>query len=116
MVEMAIVLPLLLVVVFGVGEYALGFHTLQAMTNAARDGARCLAVRGETDANARAVALDRLSHINANFTVTPSTSGRDVTVTITVPRSDVSLGLYLLLPPPVRPTLTAKVTMRKEGD
>ena len=39
-VEMAIVLPLLLMLVFGIGEFGLMFTQWQTLTNAAREGAR----------------------------------------------------------------------------
>lgn len=39
-VEMAIVLPLLLMLIFGIGEFGLMFTQWQTLTNAAREGAR----------------------------------------------------------------------------
>lgn len=39
-VEMAIVLPLLLTLLFGIGEFGVGFMQWQALVNAAREGAR----------------------------------------------------------------------------
>lgn len=39
-VEMAIVLPLLLLLVFAIGEFGIAFTQWQSLTNAAREGAR----------------------------------------------------------------------------
>ena len=96
----------------------MALYAVHSMTNAARDAARALAVRGATPAQAQTVALSRLTHINAHFTVTatqppPGSPNRDCTVTITVPRSEVSLHIPGLAE---GATLRAEVTMRKEGD
>ncbi len=123
-VELAIVLLLLSLMTFGMIEFAMTFHVLHCMTNAAREAARELAVRGSTVEQARAVALDRLSHINANFTVTaiqPPNTGpgsHDVTVRISVPRSDISIVALEAFSDKIGSlaTLQTEVTMRKEGD
>ena len=39
-VEMAIVLPLLLLLVFGIGEFGVAFTRWNSLTNAVREGAR----------------------------------------------------------------------------
>lgn len=114
MVEMAIVLPLFLLMIMGGLEYALQFHVRQVMTNSARNAARQLAVQNGTVASAKALAISELTGINANFTVTatdaPSTTNRDVVVYISVPRSDISLGLL-----GTDGVIDVEVTMRKEG-
>jgi Flp pilus assembly protein TadG len=45
MVEMIVVLPLLLMMLFGVIEFGIAFQRWQIVTNAAREGARAAAVR-----------------------------------------------------------------------
>lgn len=48
-VEMTLVLPLLLLLVFGIGEFSIAFTQWQTITNAAREGARIGVVfRGPT--------------------------------------------------------------------
>ena len=47
-VEMAVVLPLLLTMVFGIIEYGWVFTVKQALTTAAREGARVAALPGST--------------------------------------------------------------------
>lgn len=116
-VEMALVMPLLLLLVFGLIEYALAFHALHNMTNAAREGARQMAVRGGTSSQAQAAALAELSNINATFTVTTSQApsadgtGTDVTVHVSVPWSQVSLTIPGIA---TAQTLNSEVTMRQE--
>jgi hypothetical protein len=81
---------------------------------AARDGARNLAVRGVSAAEAQALTLGRLSNINAPFTVEaigPLTNG-DVTIRISVPVKDISLGF---LPVGKDDKMQTSITMRKEG-
>lgn len=97
-VEAALVLPLVFLLVLGMIDFGMMFHTLHTMTNAARDGARQLAVRDGTPAQAAALARNRLAGIHAAFTVTATEPAvddpsRDVTVRISVPRSDISWGV-----------------------
>jgi Flp pilus assembly protein TadG len=120
LLEMAVVLPLLMLFLFGMMEYGMQFHVLNLMTAAARDAAREVAVRGGTAQQAQTAANAQLSSINAHFTVTvtqPDSStatNQDVTVHISVPRSDISLGLEFL-PSSAGKTLNTSVTMRKES-
>ncbi|MCE5278757.1 MAG: TadE/TadG family type IV pilus assembly protein [Planctomycetaceae bacterium] len=117
-VEMALVLPLLLLLTFGIIEYSIQFYVRGEMTNAAREGARRLAVYDATVEQARAVALARLSGLNGNFSVSasltpPGASDRDATVRISVPMGDITSGIIV---PTDGKTLTAEVTMRREDD
>jgi Flp pilus assembly protein TadG len=116
-VEMALVLPLLLLLILGGLDFALQLHVLHCMTNAAREGARQLAVRGATVEQATAAALDQLSGINATFTVAPTLPAEgetDVVVSISVPRDEVALGLHELLGSSPGGMLQVRTTMRLE--
>jgi Flp pilus assembly protein TadG len=113
-VELALVLPLLLLVVIGTLDYGYRLFIMHNMNMAARDGARNLAVRGVSAAEAQALTLGRLSNINAPFTVEaigPLTNG-DVTIRISVPVKDISLGF---LPVGKDDKMQTSITMRKEG-
>jgi Flp pilus assembly protein TadG len=54
-VEMALVLPLLLILVFAIGEFGVAFTQWQTLTNAAREGARVGVLFRGPDCNAGAV-------------------------------------------------------------
>jgi hypothetical protein len=116
-VETAIVLPLLLILILGGVDFALQLHVVHTMTNAAREAARKLAVRGGTTAQATTTALDQLSGIHATFAVTyppPTTDPCDVVVRISVPRDEISLGIYGLLGLSRGGTIQVQAIMRKE--
>lgn len=59
-IEMVIVLPLLLLLVFGIVEFALGWRTYHLVTNSSREGAR-RAVVGAATADVEQVVRDRLA-------------------------------------------------------
>ena len=114
-VEMALALPLVLLLIMGGLDFALQFHTLHCMNHAARNAARHLAVRDGTPQEATSIALDELSGLHAPFTVSaaqpaPSDPNRDVVVHISVERSEVSLGLF------DSGEMQVEVTMRKEDE
>ena len=115
--ELALSLPFLLLLVLGASEYALQFHVRHRMTYAAREAARCLAVRDGTIAQATAVALSELSPVDGNFVVTASLPAANdpnqgVSVRISIPRKDFSFGLLGLSSDG---SLQVQVIMRKEG-
>ena len=116
-VEMAIVLPLLLVLVLGGIDFGFQLHVLHTMAQAAREAVRELAVRGGTLERAESVAQAQLSGIHAHFTVTPTWPGEGettVTVRISVPREEISLGVDRLLGLSPAPTLQVRAAMRQE--
>jgi Flp pilus assembly protein TadG len=94
-VEFAIISPLLLTLVFGVIEYGWVFTVRQALSNAAREGARTAVLRGVTDTEIE----DRVNYYLAAFGLTGQTiniqhstsSDPTETVTVSIPYADVTL-------------------------
>jgi hypothetical protein len=116
-VEMAFLLPLLLMLILGGVDFAVQLHVVHTMTNAAREAARKLAVKGGTTAQATTAAMDQLSGIHATFTVTfppPPSDPCDTVVHISVPRDQISLGIYGLLGLSPGGTIQVQAIMRKE--
>ena len=125
-VEMAIVLPLLLTLIFGIGEFGLMFTQWQTLTNAAREGARIGVVFRGTDCVPATVQTDIVNAVNnymvntgvATATIsTTSTgactgSGTQLQVTSQVPYAFGALPFLAGLQSSI--TLSATSTMRNE--
>ena len=81
-VEFAVMLPLLVVLVFGIIEFGLVFNTQLSLTGAAREGARVMAIHN--DQTAAIDATQSSASMNPAPTVTvnpaPCTRGDQVTV------------------------------------
>ena len=122
-VEMAIVLPLLLLLILGVIEYGWMFLKNQGVTNTARQTARVAARYNVTDAEIQdaftsAIGAADLDGAGHSMTMNPADlttlePGDLVSVTVTVPYANVQLLGVPFLPVPTN--LTATVTMAKEG-
>jgi Flp pilus assembly protein TadG len=116
-VEMAVVLPILLTILFGIIEFGWMFMVYNNMTNAAREGCRVAALEGstETDINTRISKYMTLVGLT-NYQVTllhATPTDPTETVTIKVPYGSVSLlGGYF---GPTNYDLASKACMRKEG-
>jgi Flp pilus assembly protein TadG len=88
MVEFALVLPVLVLLLFGIIEFTRAYNAKTTMTHAAREGARTLALRGTVaDAQARVRASSpSLNQNNVTITTTPAsgvcTPGQTVTVVV----------------------------------
>jgi Flp pilus assembly protein TadG len=97
-VELALVMPILLTVVFGVIQYGMVIHTRHLMVYAAREAARSYVV-GESDADeAETLALNRLSDTPFSYTVTvtePEDGESDVTVSISLPMAEAAIISYI---------------------
>ena len=106
LVEMAIVMPVLLILMAGIVDFALLFHSYQVTTNAAREGARLAVLPGYT-VNGYAVALTRIDdYIDAGGasgtfirTITPAPvdlggglTGDGVLVTVTYTHDFMFIG------------------------
>lgn len=124
-VEMAVVTPLLLTLLFGVIEFGNSFMFRQILTNAAREGARTSAIQATADDSAiRSAVRDAMSAVGG---ITIPDSAIEIThwckyaddtpnftekVTVTVPYDDVAIfGTFF----GVWNNIIAVSTMRKEG-
>ncbi|GGF23937.1 hypothetical protein GCM10010954_23520 [Halobacillus andaensis] len=73
LVEMALVLPILLMLVFGIMDFGRIFHAYLTIDHAGREGARAASVGGD-DAHIRAVIEDTASGLNdssLNIAISP---------------------------------------------
>jgi Flp pilus assembly protein TadG len=121
MVEFAIVLPLLILVVFGILEFALAWNRVHIITDAAREGARVGAVSATTRAQViesinRHLTQNGLNPALATLTVPttwPVPTGQPLTVTVAYP---TTFRVLSRLVPGIRATRTVSTTftMRRE--
>ena len=79
-VEMAVVLPLLLMLVFAIGEFGVAFTRWQSLTNATREGAR-VGVVFRVPCNAGTVTTQIRNTISTFAATSGLTSGITATVT-----------------------------------
>ena len=84
MVETAMVLPILLILIFGMIDFGRAFNAWITVTNAAREGARVAATRQDATAiNARIdAAMGSLDYPSPVLTNVGGTSGSAVSVTV----------------------------------
>lgn len=77
-VELALVLPVLLLILFGIMEFGRVFSAYLVITNAAREGARLAAVGADDTAIVQRVieAADSLETSNLTVTISPAYSSR----------------------------------------
>jgi Flp pilus assembly protein TadG len=121
---MAIVLPLLLMLVFGIAEFGIAFTQWQSLTNATREGAR-VGVVFRSPCNAGTVTTLVQNTVatfaaSSGLTGTVSTTvtgacggvGTPLTVTTSVPFNYATLSAIAGLAPTVN--LNASSTMRNE--
>jgi Flp pilus assembly protein TadG len=120
MVEFALILPVLVLLLFALMEYGWMFLRVSQVNGAARHGVRT-AVRPDAtaaDVNASvALIMKQAGYDTTAYTVTitnlAGTVGSNVSVTITLPYSKVSLTHFPVLPVPTE--LRGAATMGKEG-
>jgi Flp pilus assembly protein TadG len=128
-VEMAIVLPLLLFLVFGVVQFGLAWWVSQIITNGAREGARLGAVMRDPPLSETEIVTKVRSYLTASgfdgsqatvnvdykmeedsVSASDCSSGCEVAVSISVPITNLIPNLFALLPE----TLNAQAVMRHE--
>lgn len=124
-VEMTIVLPLLLMLVFAIGDFGVAFTRWNSLTNATREGARvgvvfrmpCAAAVVENDIRntvgnfARSSGLDDTA-ITTTVTNACGGTGSQLTVRATIPYNYIGIGAIAGLNPTIN--LTAQTVMRNE--
>ena len=116
-VEMAVVLPILLTILFGIIEFGWTFVVYQSITNAAREGCRVAVLEGSTDDDINSRIDQYMNLIGLqDYTVDLEHATEDdptETVIVRVPYESVSLlGGYF---GPTDFDLLGKSCMRKEG-
>lgn len=90
MVEFALIVPVLLLLVFGIMEFSMVMHQYMVVTEAAREGARAAAVGGD-DALIATAATNAATGLESNkiqVVVVPTPErvrGEPVTVTVSYP-------------------------------
>ena len=112
MVELAIVLPLLLLLVLGVLEYGWLFLNMQRATNAARHGARIAAALSATPADGEAAIDALLDGVPVASRSVVLVEGDMVEATVTLNTADIDVVKATFLPVP--DTLRAVVRLAKE--
>jgi Flp pilus assembly protein TadG len=114
-VEFAFVLPILLLLVFGVAEFGRALMTSNVLYAAAREGARLAAVgRSSGDVAARIDAvLDAANVADEGRTITVTGPGTNHTITVAV-QADFAVVSGQVLPIPGTIRLAASTTMRSE--
>ena len=116
-VELAVVLPLLLTIVFGIIEFGWVFMVRETLTNASREGCRVAVLQGSSEQDVRdqvAASMNPAGLSGYTVEITRSTPGNaNETVRILIPYADVSLlGGYF---GPTNFNLGSTTVMRKEG-
>ena len=121
--EFALVLPLLVLLVFGIMEYGWIFFRMHELSSTVRDAARVAVRPDTTDLGVRQRArsmMDAYGMGDSGYTlnidpgsVETLVLGEEITVTIQVPRAHVDLMGLRIMPLPA--TLGATATMAKEG-
>ena len=123
-VEMAMVLGLLILLVFGIIEMGRAIMVNQVITNAAREGARRAVIPGATNAQVEArvdkyladagiTGFSKAIEVDGSLgSLATAPSHAQVGVAVSVPYSEVSFGVLKLLAPDR--IFVARANMRKE--
>ena len=123
-VEMAFVLPLLLLLVFAIGDFGIAYTRWNSLTNAVREGAR-VGVVFRNPCNAAAVTTE-IQNTVANFAASSGLNGgivttagnvcggtgTQLTVTGTAPYNYIAMAALAGLAPTIN--LSARTVMRNE--
>lgn len=118
-VEFAIILPLFLLLCFGIFEYGRAMMVIEILTNAAREGARNAVLEGSTETTTHSTIDNYLTGSNItgfSRSVSPNPAstarGSSITVNVSVPYSSVSWSpIHYITAGKV---FHASVSMRKE--
>ncbi|HOY44914.1 MAG TPA: TadE/TadG family type IV pilus assembly protein [bacterium] len=116
LVEFALVIPIFLLLLFGIIEFGRIWETMNTMTGAAREGARVAAVTAPDVSRSRAAALRLLGGVTlTGLSVSVSGPGGSNEVTVTVSGTYVPLT-NAIIPGLIGPIpLSRTTTMHWEG-
>ena len=110
-VEFALILPILLMLVFGIFQFGIAYNNWIALTHAAREGARLAAVGAYTEQSVRdsapSVAIQSIE-------VTPAPPGGNIGDPVTVTVTGAVLRIEIPFAVSRNIQLTSTATMRKE--
>jgi Flp pilus assembly protein TadG len=123
--EAALVLPILLLLAFGVIEFGYYFYAKNNIQGAAREGARAAITAGATNADVNAAVATTMSNSGLNasgytVTTTPTnistaTAGTQIQVTVQCTWGTVGGGARPMRLMSTNKLVRASATMRKEG-
>lgn len=115
LVEFALLLPVFILILFGVMEFGRLWEMTNMLTSAAREGARVAAVTKPDIARTRSAAQSILSAgniNNASITVSGPDAANEITVTVSIPYTPMT-GFVI---PNIGPyAISRSTTMRWEG-
>lgn len=127
LVELALILPILLIIIAGIVDFGFMFQAFMVVNNAAREGARVRILPGYTNADATARVNNYMSASGLTGTATTSVNAitiptggagappsNGVRVTVTYPYTFTLLGPVLAVSGITSVNLTATSAMRLE--
>ncbi|MBC8104999.1 MAG: pilus assembly protein [Anaerolineae bacterium] len=116
--EMALMMPILIGLIFGMVEFGYFFYLKHNLQAAAREGARWGSTlnSNDTEAVAKASAFLTASNLPAgSFSINSTTSGDTITVTVQATWGNVGILHLPLIPLPDSKVVKGVAVMRKEG-
>jgi Flp pilus assembly protein TadG len=121
---MAMVMPIFILLVFGIIEFGRAMMVHQVLVNSAREGARYAVTPNSTDStltnkvaaymsSAGITGYTTVVKVNGSVAALSTANSKDeITITVSVPYANVSLGFEYLIA--TGRTFKASVVMRKE--
>jgi Flp pilus assembly protein TadG len=87
-VELALILPILVLLLFGIFEFGRAYNTQISLSGAAREGARVMAITNDSGA-ASAATIAAAPSVNPapSVAISPTPCSKGVTVTVTATRA-----------------------------
>lgn len=115
-VELALILPVFAIILFGIIEFGRLWMTVNVMSGAAREGARVAAVSGTDYTQARNTALNVMTSANisgASVSISGPNSANEIQVTVSLQYTAMTGGIVPGLNRTMQ--LSRSATMRWEG-
>jgi len=116
--EMALMMPILIGLIFGMVEFGYFFYLKHNLQAAAREGARVGSTLNSNDSEAVSRASAFLTSANlspGSFSISSTTSGETITVTVEATWGNVGILHLPLIPLPDSKVVRGVAVMRKEG-